>query len=66
MKKTMDTTQREELVNLWEGGFDAETAADMVGVTHAEAISVFADLEVAGDDGNKVYFAAGARYNLDL
>lgn len=57
----MTSDQHTELVNLWEGGFDAETAADMVGVTEDQAVAVFAQLEVQADDG-RPYFAAGARY----
>jgi hypothetical protein len=59
----MTIKQREELINLWEGGFDANMAAAMVGVTNDEAILVFAECEVREDDGDRPYFAAGARYD---
>jgi hypothetical protein len=60
----MTNKQRDELVNLWEGGFDANMAAAMVGVSTDEAIMVFAECEVAEDDGSRPYFAAGARYEV--
>lgn len=62
----MTDNQRAELIDLWEGGFDFPTAAEMVGVTQDEAMMVFAECEVAEDDGSRTYFAAGARYELKL
>ncbi len=45
----MTKAKREQLINLWNGCFDAETAAQMVGVSQKATAKLFAKLEASSE-----------------